>query len=165
MPPIPNLTTDRLLLRPMTFADWPAYRQMLQGERSSGMGGPHEIGYAWGMFCHDHAQWSLFGHGALMIEDLQSGQCVGQVGINAGPLFPEPEFGWMVYDGFEGQGYAFEAAAALLSWAKTQTQIQSLVSYIDDDNSRSRKLAERLGASLDKYAVAMDPEDLVYRHF
>jgi len=165
MSAIPNLATDRLRLRPMTFADWPAYWEVMQSDRSTGMGGPYQIGYAWGMFCHDHAQWSLFGHGALMIEERGAGSCIGQVGINGGPLFPEPEFGWMLYDGFEGRGYAFEAAAALLDWAKGQCHIQTLVSYVDDDNTRSRRLAERLGASLDPNASAPDPDDLVYRHF
>ncbi|MCP1911683.1 RimJ/RimL family protein N-acetyltransferase [Bradyrhizobium elkanii] len=48
-----------------------------------------------------------------MIEVTASKQCVGQVGINHGPLFPEQELGWLLYD---GQGYATEAALALRNW-------------------------------------------------
>lgn len=47
------------------------------------MGGPYDRRGAWGLFCHDVAQWALFGHGALMI-DLPDGTCVGQIGINHG---------------------------------------------------------------------------------
>jgi len=32
-----------------------------------------------------------------MIALAESGECVGQVGINHGPLFPEKELGWFVY--------------------------------------------------------------------
>ena len=68
------------------------------------------------MFCHDIAGWALFGHGALTIELRPTGECVGQVGINHGRLFPEKELGWLLYDRHEGQGYATEAAKALRDW-------------------------------------------------
>lgn len=159
----PLLQTSRLILRPQTLADWPAYAQMMQSDRAAFMGGPCTVAQAWGLFCHDLAQWSLMGHGALMLECRQSGSCLGQVGINHGPLFPERELGWLLYPDAEGQGYAFEAARAMKAWALMQGYT-GLVSYIDPDNHRSRRLAERLGARLDPDAPGMDPTDLVYRH-
>ena len=103
---IPTLSTPRLTLRPMLAGDFPAYRAMLASARSVHMGGPYDERGAWGMFCHDIACWSLYGHGGLMVDLLATGECVGQVGINAGPLFPEKELGWLLYEGFEGRGYA-----------------------------------------------------------
>lgn len=87
------------------------------------------------------------------------------MGINAGPLFPEWELGWFVYPEFEGKGYAHEAAAALLTWAKEVRRLPSLVSYVDPQNVRSASLATRLGAVLDRKAARPAPEDLVYRHY
>lgn len=127
------------------------------------MGGPYDRRGAWGLFCHDVAQWSLFGHGALMI-DLPGVACVGQVGINHGPLFPEKELGWLIYAGHEGRGYASEAAAALRDWAFGQLGLETLVSYVDPRNQRSIAVAERLGAHLDASADRANPGDLVYRH-
>lgn len=80
------------------------------------MGGPFALAVAWGMFCADHAQWSLLGRGALMIEHRDSGGCLGLVGINHGPLFPERKLGWLVHPEAEGHGFAFEAATALRDW-------------------------------------------------
>ncbi|MBA4797231.1 MAG: GNAT family N-acetyltransferase [Rhizobiales bacterium] len=165
MQPIPTLTTARLTLRPMRSEDWPAYRQLMASDRAQFMGGPFSEAAAWGMFCSDHAQWDLFGCGALMIEDQASGACVGQVGINAGPLFPEFELGWFVYPESEGRGYAREAAEAMLCWARDIRKLPSLVSYVDPENTRSAGLALRLGAVLDPSAERPAPEDLVYRHY
>ena len=162
---VPTLITARLTLRPMRSEDWAAYRRLMGSERAQYMGGPFSDAAAWGMFCSDHAQWDLFGCGALMIDETATGACVGQVGINAGPLFPEFELGWFVYPDFEGRGYAREAAEAILCWAKEVRQLPSLVSYVDPANARSAGLALRLGAALDPKAERPSPDDLVYRHY
>ncbi|PJE25859.1 Protein N-acetyltransferase, RimJ/RimL family [Pseudooceanicola antarcticus] len=162
---IPTLGTERLVLRPMRAGDWPAYGAFMASERARYMGGPFDTEGAWGIFCSDHAQWSLFGVGSLMIEERATGAVLGSVGINSGPLFPEWELGWMVYPGAEGLGIAFEAAAALRDWARDRRGLETLVSYVDAENTRSRRLADRLGAVLDPAAPRNDPADLVYRHF
>lgn len=160
----PTLATKRLLLRPIRMTDWPAYAALMMSERARFMDGPHSMHGAWGMFCHDVALWSLAGHGALMIDDRNSGACLGQVAVNAGPLFPERELGWLVYAGAEGRGIACEAAEALKAWFFRHFADDSIVSYIDPDNTRSIRLAERLGAFRDDAAARPAPGDLVYRH-
>ena len=165
MTTIPTLTTPRLTLRPMRAADWTGYYRLMASDRSIYMGGPFSTDVAWGMFCADHAQWSLSGCGALMIENTASGECLGQVGINSGPLFPEFELGWLLYPAAEGHGFAYEAAAALRAWSLDVRHIETLVSYVDPENARSSRLAERLGATLDDEAQRPDPTDLVYRHY
>jgi len=162
--PIPRLTTERLVLREPVAGDFAAYAGLMASPRAKGMGGPFSLRVAWGKFCHGVACWTLFGHGALMIDLRTTGGCVGQVDISHGPLFPEKELGWLVYEAYEGQGYATEAAAALRDWAARTLGLNRLVSYIDPDNLRSAAVAERLGAVLDPGAPPQDPGDLVYRH-
>lgn len=117
------------------------------------------------MFGADHAQWGWFGAGAVMIEERETGRCIGQVGINSGPLFPEQEMGWLVYPEAEARGSVFEAAYALRDWARDVRGLPTLVSYVDPENRRSRRLAERLGAAIDPDTARPDPTDLVYRHW
>ncbi len=161
---IPTLETERLRLRAPVFDDWPDYLAFLASPRAQFMGGPHTPDTAWSYFCNDVAQWQLFGHGALMLEDKKDGAVLGQVALCKGPLFPELELGWFLYERAEGHGYAIEAAAAMLAWGFATRDEQSFVSYIDPENSRSISLAERLGASLDETAQRPHPATLVYRH-
>ena len=161
---IPKLETDRLALRQPSMEDWPCFAELMLSQRSVFMGGPFSTDRAWGAFCHGIAQWQLLGYGNLTMENRHNGQCLGQIEINHGPLFPEPELGWQVYTFAEGKGYAYEAAMAMRQWAFEVRKLDTLVSYIDPENLRSRRLAERLGAKLDGNAVRQDPTDLVFRH-
>jgi RimJ/RimL family protein N-acetyltransferase len=161
---IPTLRTGRLVLRGPAIDDFSAYARLMASPRAAHMGGPFGTRGAWGLFCHGLALWRLFGHGALMIDLSATGECIGLVEINHGPLFPEKELGWQLYEGHEGNGYATEAARALRDWAFGTLGLRTLVSYIDPANSRSVAVAERLGAVIDRTALKQDPDDLVYRH-
>jgi RimJ/RimL family protein N-acetyltransferase len=161
---VPTLTTARLTLRAPVAADFPAYAALMASPRSAGMGGPFDERETWGIFCHEIACWQLFGHGGLTITRNDTGEAVGMVEINAGPLFPEPELGWQLYDGHEGQGFATEAARAMLDWAFATLPLQSLVSYTGPDNVASQAVARRLGAVIDPDAPVQDEGDIVWRH-
>ena len=160
----PTLTTERLTLRPIRLDDFDKFAALWASPRSEGMGGPFGTREAWGIFCHEVALWSLCGHGGLAIDLRTTGQCVGIVEINDGPLFPERELGWQVYEEHEGNGYVTEAARAFLDWAFRVLELETLVSYIDPSNIRSIAVAERLNGALDHSARKQDPEDLVYRY-
>ena len=163
---IPALETDRLILRAMGLDDFADYSAALMSTRSWAMGGPYDLKGAWGMFCHDVAGWTLHGLGALMITRRDTGQTVGQVQLNAGPLYPENELGWLLYDGAEGNGFATEAAARLRDWAFGERGLATLVSYVDPRNVASARVAERLGGVPDPDAARMagSLDDIVFRH-
>ena len=160
----PTLHTGRLTLRMPVLADFPAYAALMASARSVGMGGPFTAEQAWGMFCHEIACWQLFDHGGLTVVRRDIDEVVGMVEINAGPLFPEPELGWQLYDGHEGQGFATEAARALLDWAFAERGLQGLVSYTGPENLASQAVARRLGAVIDAEAAVQDEGDIVWRH-
>lgn len=160
----PTIETGRLILRLPNLEDWPSFETLMTSDRASHMGGPYSVPVAWGWFCHGIAQWQLFDVGNLSIISRQTGACLGQIEINQGPGFPEPELGWLLIASAEGRGFAFEAATAMRDWAFRERKLPTLVSYIGQENTRSIRLAERLGASLDEKALKQDPDDLVFRH-
>jgi RimJ/RimL family protein N-acetyltransferase len=161
----PKIETERLILRMPKIEDWPNFEALMTSARAKHMGGPYSVPVAWGWFCHGIALWQLYNVGNLSIISRESGECLGQVEINQGPRFPEPELGWQLIEAAEGSGFAFEAATAMRDWAFRERKFRTLVSYIDPENTRSIRLAERLGASLDQTAFKQDPDDFVYRHF
>lgn len=159
----PTLRTERLVLRPHTRSDWPAYRAFMASDRAAFIGGPFGEAAAWGWFCSDFGQWGLVGAGALAVE--ADGAMVGQVVLNDLPTFPEFELGWLVFEGHEGKGYLTEAARAFRDWVRAEIAPPSLVSYISPANARSLALAECLGATPDDAAPRPDADDVVMRHW
>lgn len=160
----PVIDTARLRLRPHRIEDFEPFAALFASERSRHMGGPLPRRAAWHLFASDVGQWALLGFGAWAVERREDGALVGQVGLNKPDHFPERELGWLVFDGFEGRGFAEEAAIAAREHAYRRLGFGTLVSYIDPENARSIALAERLGAVRDTGAAVPDAGDLVYRH-
>ncbi|MDU8944798.1 GNAT family N-acetyltransferase [Ovoidimarina sediminis] len=164
----PTLTTPRLTLRPHIAEDFDAYAALMMSDRAVHMDGPYDLFGAWRNFASDVAQWGLYGSGALAVVNSETGDVVGQVGLNRIPPYPEAELGWQLYEGYEGKGYMTEAAQAFRDWCYETQGLPSLVSYIDPANTRSIALAERLGAWRDEGAAIPESDDLdfchVYRH-
>ncbi|WP_299935686.1 GNAT family N-acetyltransferase [uncultured Pelagimonas sp.] len=160
--PAPILDTPRLRLRPHVMSDMDAFATFFEGTRADHLTKPQNTSHLWYIFTSEVGSWELIGIGGWAIET-RDGQLIGQVAITQPPHFDEREIGWILFDGFEGQGYALEAATAALHWAWEQ-DMQTLVSYIEKDNTRSIALAERLGAVLDPAAQVDEDDALVYRH-
>ena len=161
---IPVLETERLRLRASTRADWPAYKDLQMSKRAQYMGGVKDDLGAWASYASASASWLLddIGYWTAAIKDTD--EAVAFLGIMKPSIFPETEIGWMTTSQGEGQGYAFEAANAVLDWAFLDRDMKTLVSYIHPDNARSIALAARLGASHDQDAETTPDNDLVYRH-
>lgn len=160
---IPRLETPRLVLRAPRAEEFEAYAALFASERAVHMG-RRGRNAAWKEFAAELGHWPLFGFGPWHLERKSDGALVGAVSLLRHVSYPETEIGWHLYDGFEGHGYAEEAARTARDWAFGQLGLPTLVSYIDAENSRSIALAERLGAVLDPQAKGEEEGDLVYRH-
>lgn len=76
--------------------------------------------------------------------------CLRYSGKLIGDLFAEPEddtysVGWNFNPGFGGNGYASEAAAAMFAHLFTERAARRLYAYVEETNTNSRRLCERLG--------------------
>lgn len=161
----PIIETERLRLRPHRVEDFEALAAFFTTERSHFVGGPLDRRGAWLSFASDVGQWVLLGFGAWAIDHRETGIYMGQIALNHPAHFPEREIGWLLWDGLEGCGYAYEAALAVRNFAYGTLGWQTLVSYIDPENDRSISLAKRLGASLEAGAPTPNNDPcLVFRH-
>lgn len=162
---IPTLTTKRLILRAPQARDFDNVAHFFaDADRSWGFGGPKDRTDAWRWFASMIGHWALHGFGFWMV-DTRAGDPVGFVGLWAPEGWPEPELGWVMFEGTEGKGFAFEAAQEARRFAYEVLELGPLTSNIFPGNARSVALAERLGARFERsYDNVTHGTELVYRH-
>ncbi|MFD1344604.1 GNAT family N-acetyltransferase [Litorisediminicola beolgyonensis] len=164
--PAPVLETERLILRGPELSDVPAFARF-HGDpvRAPGFGpvmDPHD---SWRWWAMNIGHWHIHGYGYMTILDRASGEPAGITGIWNPSGWPEPELGWVVYEGFEGRGIAFEAAKRARDWAYEALGFTTLTSNILATNTRSQALAQRLGAVFERtYQNVHMGEDQLWRH-
>jgi RimJ/RimL family protein N-acetyltransferase len=161
--PIPVLTTARLTLREPREADFAAMLAFNDSPRSGYVGGGVERRWIWRGLLANIGHWALRGYGLFSV-DTKAGDFVGRVGVIFHDGWDEPELGWHLYDGFEGQGFAEEAARAAQADYHRRHSPLPLISYIDPANLRSAALAKRLGAVAEREVFKFEKTVLVYRH-
>ena len=145
-----TLETDRLILRLPGQEDTAAMLAFLQSDRAEFYGGPMTQYDAWHKYAAYVGQWILRGYGMFSVVLKDTGETIGMAGPFHPSHFDEPEMSWLLTDAqFEGFGYAHEACAAVLTHLFATLGWENVVSYVDISNHASRKLAERLGATLE----------------
>ena len=161
----PILHSETLLLRGPESRDSEAVIAFLQdSRRSKGFGHIPERGAAWRWFALNVGHWHIHGYGYFTIEK-KNGEIAGITGIWNPETWPEPEIGWVVFDGYEGRNIAFEAALRARRWAYEDLGFDTLTSNIIPGNTRSIRLAERMGARFERcYENAHMGEEMLYRH-
>ena len=165
MTAIPTLETERLILRPIRPEDFEVYAAFYETERSRLRGGPLSRNEAWVEFAAEIGHWSLRGYGFWAVDEKATGAYCGLVGLWNPEGWPAPEVGLLVWEQHEGKGIAREAAIRARTYAFETLGWPQVASCISDGNMRSIKLAERLGAKLDRRVSRPGrPDFLVYIH-
>jgi RimJ/RimL family protein N-acetyltransferase len=165
------LETERLLLRPPVPADAEAAGELLADPevmRFIGGTAPPDV---WPAIIEKWClRWQANGVGPFVVERREDGRFLGRTGIivwdtrgwtqstfgDAG-AFAQPELGWAFVRAVWGNGYATEAARAVLGWSP----VGPLVSVIHPDNVASQRVAQRLGAVPAERVLVHDTGDAV----
>ena len=163
--PVPRLETERLILRKPEPGDLDAYVGYFTSERSQYTDGPLDAETAWRWFGTEIGHWTLRGFGMFtVVEKAAPAVPLGLVGPFYPAGWPEPEIGWLLWEGAEGRGIGRESARACLNFVFRDLGWTTAVSYIHRENHRSITLARRLGAVEDPMAPRKSAHELVYRH-
>ncbi|SIO42775.1 Protein N-acetyltransferase, RimJ/RimL family [Rhodovulum sp. ES.010] len=161
----PVLETERLVLRGPRPEDWEAHAAFATSDRARFVGGPWSRREAWRGFAARWGHWAMRGFGMFTVTRRGSDAAIGTIGPHFPEGWAEPEIGWILYGGAEGQGLAREAALACRDHAYRVLGWTTAISYIHPDNARSRALAGRLGCEIDPAVPhPFDEPCLVYRH-
>lgn len=162
-----TLHTERLTLRPWCLDDFePLAAFLADGDanrfRGAGRGlSRHE---AWNHFCATVGQWTLRGYGEFAVAERDTGTLVGWAGLWHPVILDEPELAWSLFAAAQGRGYATEAADRVMRWAARDLALAPLFSFVHPDNTASRRVAERLGATLEDETEFRGQPRLRYRH-
>lgn len=166
MTPAPTLTTDRMILRGPEASDAePIIAFYADPERAHGFGGTLARDEAWRWFASTVGHWHLRGYGFWTMTLKDTGAACGICGIWNPEGWPEPEMGWIAFEGFEGKGLAHEAALVVRAHAYGPMGFTTMTSNIVPGNTRSIALAEKLGAVHERtYDNINMGKELLYRH-
>ena len=164
--PVPRLETERMVLRGPEGRDFPTVVAFQKdAERTKFIGGASETEFdVWGAYCRAIGHWMWNGYGFWTLEDKATGEAVGRVGFINHLGWAEPELGWHMFAAGEGRGLAHEAALTIRAYGARHLGLDRVISYIDPANTRSRALAERLGAMVEREAELLGKPCLIYRH-
>ncbi|MEZ5896993.1 MAG: GNAT family N-acetyltransferase [Parvularculaceae bacterium] len=150
----PVIETARLLLRGRTINDFAAYAAIWREPEvvaRIGAGQPLSEEDAWNKFSRMAGVWALLGYGFFLVEEKSTGAVIGDIGVcdfkrDITPsLAGMPEFGWVLSSAAHGKGYAKEAVAAVIDWARIKFPGATFCCIIDADNLASIAIAEAFG--------------------
>lgn len=85
------------------------------------------------------------GFGLWHVSRLADSAPVGMCGLLKREHLDAPDIGFALLPEFAGQGYAHEMAAATLDFALNELAAPRVVAIVDEDNTRSIALLEKLG--------------------
>jgi RimJ/RimL family protein N-acetyltransferase len=148
----PTLTTDRLILSPLSIDHWEAYATMWADPRTTEFigGKPRTRTESWGKFSASAGLWNLIGYGYWAFTEQERGALLGVGGLSQWErgmtaLNGFPEAGWGFAPDSWGNGYATEAMSAVLAWSDAELDAPEIRCIIDPGNTASERVADKLG--------------------
>lgn len=161
-----TLETDRLKLRMFKDEDWQDLHILYSDEETTRYTIRRVLDEddSWRTMAMLIGHWQLRGYGPYAVEEKVSGTVMGYVGLWYPRAWPEPEIAWALARSYWGKGFASEAARCVKAMAHKHLPDIPFISMTDKNNSRSRKLAESLGAKFERELVFKDHLCVIYRH-
>jgi RimJ/RimL family protein N-acetyltransferase len=91
-----------------------------------------------------------YGVGYCVVELKTSGVAVGTCGLIKRETMDDFDIGYSTLERFSGNGYAFEAASALMQYARTELGLKRFIGLTSLTNATSAHLLEKLGLRYEK---------------
>jgi len=119
---------------------------------------------AWRHLAMLAGHWTLRGYGHWAVEVKATGEFAGRVGTWYPEGWPDVEVGWVLAADHWGKGYAPEAGAEALRQAFATLGLDHVISLILPGNTASIRVAEKLGARLERRMMFHNLDTLIYMH-
>jgi RimJ/RimL family protein N-acetyltransferase len=139
---LPALATGRLTLTPPVEADAPFVLELLNDPgwiRNIGDRGVHDLEAA-AAYIRER-----FATGLWLVVRNRMGEPVGMCGLIEREALEHPDIGYAYLARHSGQGYATEAAQAVLRHARQELGLSKVCAITDPHNMASRRVLEKVG--------------------
>lgn len=152
------IETPRLILRPPLAEDFAGFCELMADETSAKfIGGVQLPEVVWRTLCVMAGAWTINGFSMFSVIEKETGRWVGRLGPWQPVGWPGTEVGWGLVTSAQGRGYAIEGASAAMDYAVDILGWTEIIHTIDEKNTASIKVAERLGSAYLRKAVAPSP--------
>lgn len=148
------LETDRLILRHLSTEDAPFVLELLNEPSFIRYIGDKQVRTL------DDARayvldgpgksYETYGFGLNLVELKSAGAPIGICGLLKRDTLPEPDIGFAFLPAYWNQGYAFEAAAAVMKHGRETLGIDQVLAITTLDNEASAKLLDKIGLRFDR---------------
>ncbi|ARV59456.1 GNAT family N-acetyltransferase [Nostocales cyanobacterium HT-58-2] len=162
---IPQLETQRLILRGFREEDLDAYAKMHSDPEVThyiGEGKTLSRSESWRNMAMIVGHWQLRGYGLWAVEERCSGEMIGRIGCWQPEGWPEFEIGWMLQRAYWGRGFATEGAKAAMDYAFDELQQSYVISVIRPENAASIRVAQKIGEKLQGKTELFGSEAVIY---
>jgi RimJ/RimL family protein N-acetyltransferase len=145
------IETERLLIRPWREGDREEYLASCNSEAvTAHLGGPAKVEHIDAALARIARSQDEQGFSFWAVERKSDGRFLGYCGLKltnlpGTPVEKDIEIGWRLREDAWGQGYASEAAEAVLAWAWANLSVERIVSFTIPANAPSRRVMERIG--------------------
>jgi len=93
--------------------------------------------------------YGVHGFGFWKVELKRSGEAMGSAGLAKRDYLDDVDLGFAFLPEFTGQGFAYEAAEAIIKYAQQTLGLSKLVAFTSKENDSSIKLLMKLGFQYD----------------
>jgi len=161
-----EIDTDRLRLRQFKEADWRELHQHYSDVDATRYtyGKSLTEGETWRTMCGMIGHWHVRGYGPYAVEEKSSNRVLGTVGFWYPNDWPSPEIKWALARPHWGKGFASEATRAVQKTGLEYLPEIELISLIHKENIASIRLAESVGAMLEKEVEFRGTQWNMHRH-
>jgi RimJ/RimL family protein N-acetyltransferase len=102
--------------------------------------------------------YDRLGFGLYMVESRRDAEPMGMCGLIKRDTLNDVDLGFAFLPRFWRSGFAYEAASAVMSYARSAIELSRIVAILSHDNERSARLLERLGFRFERM-VTLAPGD------
>lgn len=110
------------------------------------------------------SQYSACGYGLYRVGLRDFGISVGLCGLVRREAFPDPDLGFAFLKSYRSNGYALEAASAVLEEAADRFSLRRILAMADEANTASIRLLATLGFRFERM-VTMPGESVAIRQY